>query len=146
MINNTFLFVLLVLFILSVLYFIFYRSNEFNKLSDSDVEQFYSNYGNYKKYCSSCSHRSRSKCSECRNCGYCITDNGRGYCVPGNYLGPHYNNNCKYWEYGDPLYYYSRNELIIPRGMDIYPNYQYDMRKGRWGMYGTFNPYKITMF
>lgn len=127
------------LFVIIVLIFLLVKS-------DGIKEPFYSYYGNYKKYCSRCDNKNRSQCSTCRNCGYGITPDGKGECMPGSKFEPAFRKDIMYWENQDPYYYYNPDELNIPKNTDIYPHYRYNIRKGRWGMYGRFNRNKIRLF
>lgn len=98
-------------------------------LKDCSVEGFYTYHGYYKKYCSSCGWRSRSSCSKCTNCGYCITPDGTGECVPGDSSGPYFREDCLYWEYGDPYYYYPYNHIYpVVKVKTTYPYSRYNMR------------------
>lgn len=100
------------------------------KCNPDDVEGFYTYYGYYKNYCPSCGWRSRYSCSKCTNCGYCITASGYGECVPGDDSGPYFRNDCMYWEYGDPYYYYPESHIFpIVKTKNTYPYYRYRLRK-----------------
>lgn len=93
---------------------------------DKTVEGFYTDYGYYKKYCPSCGWRSRYACSKCTNCGYCITASGYGECVPGDSSGPYFRNDCMYWEYGDPYYYYPYSHIYpVVSVRSKYPAYRW---------------------
>jgi len=96
----------------------------------SGAENFYTYNGYYKSYCPSCGWRSRYSCSKCNNCGYCITPSGYGECVPGDSSGPYFRDDCLYWEFGDPYYYYPYSNISpVVKVKSLYPykNYKYNL-------------------
>lgn len=101
---------------------------------DGEKEGFYTYYGYYKKYCGSSGWRSRSSCSKCTNAGWCISPGGYGECVPGDSKGPYFRDDCQYWEYGDPYYYYPYSHVFPSiKVKSISPYYRYRIRKPyRW--------------
>lgn len=100
------------------------------KNKNSNVEGFYTYQGYYKKYCPSCGWRSRYSCSNCTNCGWCITKDGNGQCVPGDGSGPYFRNDCMYWEYNDPYFYYPYSNIYpIVKIRSNYPRYNYTVTK-----------------
>jgi hypothetical protein len=85
-------------------------------------EGFYTNSGYFKKYCPTCRGLSRYQSGQCSNCGYCISANGYGRSVPGDSVGPYYDSDCLYYDYGDPFYYYPYSHSYpIIKTKTIYP-------------------------
>lgn len=97
---------------------------------DKNVEGFYTYQGYYKKYCPSCGWRSRASCSNCTNCGYCIKSDGTAECVPGSSEGPYYRNDCMYYEFNSPTFYYPYSNIYpIVQIRSNYPRYKYTQTK-----------------
>ena len=93
-------------------------------------EHFETYYGYYKQHCPTCGWRSRNTCSKCTNCGYCISESGYGECVPGDEKGPYFRSDCKYWEFGDPYYYYPYSNIFPSITINsTYPFHKYGISK-----------------
>ena len=73
-----------------------------------DSKEHYTQY-RYPKYCKSCGEKSRGECNNCINCGYCLTPNGYGQCVTGDEQGPYFREDCKDYEYNNPIFSYFRS-------------------------------------
>lgn len=93
-------------------------------------------FGIYKQYCNGCGYKNRRGCMNCTNCGYCITNEGRGECVPGDSNGPYFRYDCAQWEYGDPYYYYYPFRYMTPAlsVRSVYPYYRW-RENSRYGYY-----------
>lgn len=87
----------------------------------SGIEGFHNSP--FKGDCETCGKRSRRTCSGCKNCGYCLPYKGKGKCVPGDYKGPHFRDDCMVWEYGyphGPDYIHYRNYNTNPHNKYTY--------------------------
>jgi hypothetical protein len=102
-------------------------------MDEKKKEGFYT-YSNYfKNYCPSCSHRTRFSCNKCVNCGVCTTATGQSECVPGQGSGPNFREDCAYWEFGDPYFYYPNSHMYpIIREKSIYPYYRHKRAQQQW--------------
>lgn len=81
-----------------------------------------------REYCGDCGKRGRYLCSKCVDCGYCITNDGRGECVPGDIKGPYFRDDCYIWEFIQPWlskYSVKYNKLLS------YDPYKYTMGRGK---------------
>lgn len=81
--NILFILVIIIIFVL------LYRKN---------YEHFYY-YG--PRICQNCGHHNARSCMSCVNCGLCVPYNGTAECIPGNFNGPYFRDDCIYWKYGN---------------------------------------------
>ncbi len=87
----------LIIIVIILLYQICQTSNKENWIPYP--EKVISEFKPYLTNCKECTHLKKEECGLCLNCGWCIDGSGEGKCVPGDYAGPHFQNDCQIWRH-----------------------------------------------
>lgn len=91
------------IFLVLIVLYIIKSSGLFNNVQNNKVEGFDGKVG---WHCRSCSNKTINQCMQCYNCGFCLDNEGKASCVPGDVHGPYDKKKfCHMWYHSDP---YSR--------------------------------------
>ncbi len=93
---------LILLFVIFIIYKFFYNTESFSRI--------------YGKFCrqEDCKNKTFGQCLDCFNCGFCLEDENKGVCVPGNIYGPtNKNKKCMKYIHNDEFYTNFNNYIKI---------------------------------
>lgn len=91
-------------------------------MDDKKKEGFYTYNSYFKNYCGSCSGKTSYACAKCTNCGTCQTASGVSECVSGDSSGPYFRDDCVFYTYNNPYYYYPYSDSYpVIKTRSIYP-------------------------